>query len=379
MAETALTAQERERINKSLPIAGRYRLGTLLGDAQDRIEDLEAVADQAADLVTEALRGPKGANLQAATLAAQNGTGMTPISFVGDAAARVTTTVDGSGGIDLSGVGDGGTIILNPDGAGADTATLNAAAATSVSDATPSTDISAEADSKFRIAVNGGDAEEVTLDLTADGGLDSGAKIATEMQTKIQALGGDFAAVTVDYNVSNAGKYTVTSGQVGNGSAVVITPATSGSITEELKIGEAAGGVETAGTGDCADIAAVTLDELCTLINGDIALVTATNDGEHITISSKTKGVGSSIVVGAGTLNVAVGLTNAAEYYGAAGLGISDMASDEYTVMATMLGAAQADVAAFSVDNLAEDGFDLICEDATSTDGVMLWILGEVA
>jgi len=135
-----------------------------------------------------------------------NGVNPTRVLFQADDAATLTGTQTAT--FDMTGVGDGGTFIVNPDGDGADTATFNFAQATSVSGATPSTDISGGTDKKFMISVDGDTAEEVELTVA---GLNSGAAIATAMQNAIQLLGGNKASVTVDYNSTNAGKYTIKS------------------------------------------------------------------------------------------------------------------------------------------------------------------------
>lgn len=375
MAARTLTAEERRRLDSSMP-AGRAGdgLGTTLGDAQDRIVVLEAGVAATAVQGSAEVTDLRMARVQL------RGTAKTPVAFGVDSAAALTTTVAAVEGVlDLSSVGDGGTILLNPDAAGEATATLNAAAGTSVSGASPSTDISAGADNKFMISVNGDEAEEVELTLV---NCDSGAAIAAEMETQIQELGGDFAAVTVTYDDVVAGKYAIVSAQLGTGSSVVITPALLSNVTEELKIGEDAGGVETAGTGDCDDITAVTLDELVTLINGDIAGVTATNDGTYITITSDTEGRGSSLVAGNSSLKDLIGLAQGAAAYGAQGLGFAtDMADADYLVQATVDGTAGGSLGGMcvGVNTRTATGFELECETAASEAYVALLITGVAA
>jgi hypothetical protein len=232
------------------------------------------------------------------------------------------------------------------------------------------------------ISVDGDDAETVTLDLAAGGGINDGTKIAAEMQTKIQALGGNKASVAVDYNVTNAGKYTIKSATYGTGSSVVITRAADHNVTEELKIGTGDGGVETAGTGDVANAAAATADEIAAVINTDIAGVTADGSSGSVVITSDTEGSTSSIVMGNGTLNTVLGFTNAAGYYGAAGLGYdTDMANANYKVVATLKGVAAGSLAnkALSVNNRATGGFDLVCQTAAATDEVDIIVIGQAA
>jgi len=310
-----------------------------------------------------------------------NGQAYTPIVFSGsDLAAMVTGTNTET--FNLVSVGDGGTIIMNPDGNGNETATINFAAGTSVSGASPSTDISAGVDNKFTIQVRSDTAEEVTLDLAAAGGLDSGAKIATEMQTKIQALGGNKASVTVDYNSTVAGKYAIVDSVLGTSSTVVITRSAGNNVTEELKIGTADGGTETAGTGDVANAAAVTAAEIATVMSADMTGLTASDSSGAVLAVSDTTGRTSSIVVGAGTLNTVLGFTNAAEYYGAQSLGMSgDMANATYRIIPVIYGVAAASLGALDlgISNKATSGFRIECETTSSEAVVDLSVFGELA
>jgi len=272
---------------------------------------------------------------------------------------------------------NGSTLIVDPDGDGDDTVTFAAVAGTSVSGASPSTDISGETDSKFKIAVDGDTAEEVTLDVS---GKNTGELIAAEMQTAIQALSGNKATVTVAFD----SVYTITSGTAGTASAVVVTDAPSGNIAEELKMGEANGGTETAGTGDAANIAAATAAEVA-------AAITAKATGWHaeeidnfpgyLAIFSDTDGKDSSLVVNAAsTADTVLGITGSA--YGAQGLGYdSNMADALYLVQATLDGVAQGNLAAkcLSVTSRSAAGFQVECETAAATHDVDLVIIGVAA
>jgi hypothetical protein len=267
---------------------------------------------------------------------------------------------------------DGDTLIVDPDSDGDDTVTFAATAGTSVSGETPSTDISGETDTKFMISVDGEDAQEVTLALT---GLTSGGAIANEMQNKIQDLGGVFAAVTVAFE---DGVYTITSGTAGTGSSVVITDAPAGNIAEELKIGAANDGVETAGSGDAANIAAATAAEVAAAIAAKATGWTATAEGNKVRITSESTGKDSSLVVNAGsTADTVLGIAGSA--YGAQGLGYdSDMADDQYLVQATLNGVGQANLAAkcLGITSRTAAGFSVECETAAAAHDVDLVIVG---
>ena len=299
-----------------------------------------------------------------------NGLAFTPVLFGDDSAATLESTVTGP--FDISGVGDGGTLILNIDGDGEQTATVNYTKGKSVSLASPSTDISGESDSKFKISVDGDTAEEVTLTV---GSLNSGALIAAAMQTGIRALGGKKASVTVTYDDVEAGKYCIVSADGGTGSAVVITPATTGSITEELKIGVAAGGVETAGTGDCISAKAITAAEVAAVCTTDITGAVVSNHGGKILIISDTEGVDSSIIAGNSTLKTALGIAQNAAGYGAQGLNLDDAADANYVVNATLKNVTSPAAKGLSVTDRATTGFRVYCETAAATDAVDLIII----
>lgn len=301
----------------------------------------------------------------------------TQVKFQG---ADVAATILGTQNTATYALSVGNTFIVNPNGAGDQTWTVAGTQAKSVSGASPTTDTTTEADTKLNISVDGSAATEVTFDWTAGGGTNSGIKIAAEMQTKIQALGGAFAAVTVDYNVTTPNKYTVLSGTYGTASSVVITPATSGSITEELKLGTAGGGTETAGTGDAANLAAATAAECAAKIaalNGLTAVVEPATTGK-IRITSDTAGAASSLVVNAAcTLDTVFGITGSD--YGEEGLGLSsDMSSTSYAVMVqTVKGSAVTDT--YTVGDKATTGFNIRPETNTSTETVDLIIFGTLA
>ncbi len=119
---------------------------------------------------------------------------------------------------------------------------------TSTSGASPSEDMSAESDVAFDISVDGDTVETVTFDWT---GADTGALIAAEMQTKIQALGGDKASVTVEFTDD---LYVITSSTTSLDSLVVVTPASSLNATDDLKLGVADSGTEISGSDLTTDI-----------------------------------------------------------------------------------------------------------------------------
>ena len=296
-----------------------------------------------------------------------NGANPTPIAFKADTVATILGTDNGA----TKNLGNGKTLIVSPDGGGDNTVTFAATAATSVSAASPSADISGGTDNKFMISVDGDEAEEVELTVAA---LDSGAAIASAMETAIQALDGKKAAVTVAFD----SVYTITSGTLGTGSSVVITDAAEANVAEALKLGAANDGVETAGTGDFVDAAAATPAEVAAAINKKAAGWTATAEGNKIRITSPTAGKDSSLVVNAGsTADEILGITGSA--YGAQGLGYdTDMVDANYLALATLNGVASASLAdaGLSITGRTAAGFQVECETAAAADAVDVLILG---
>jgi len=298
---------------------------------------------------------------------ALNGANPTPVAFQGDGRAELTGTEEGPFALD-----DGLTLVVNPDAAGDDTVTFEAAAGTSVSGAGASEDISAETDNKLMVSVDGNAPQEIELTLA---GLNSGAAIAAAIQGAIQALGGAFAAVTCAFAGT---QYTVTSGTKGTGSAVEISNAPAGSIAEELKLGTVNGGTETPGTGDAANIGAATAEEVAAAITTKATLWAAEAAGNLVRIYSSTTGSPSSLVVNAAsTADLVLGITGSA--YGPTGLGYeSDMADADYVVMAVLEGVAAASLAGktLSVTSKTTTGFNVECETTSATDVVALLVAG---
>jgi len=103
------------------------------------------------------------------------------------------------------------------------------------------------ADVDMDIAVDGGAATPIVFNWA---GCNTRLLVAAEMQTKIQALGGVFSAVTVEVafaQVVGNFRYVVTSGTPGNDSAVVITAGAPNDAAVWLLLGLANGGVENRG------------------------------------------------------------------------------------------------------------------------------------
>jgi hypothetical protein len=287
----------------------------------------------------------------------------------GTATSAAITGINGA--TDMHTVGNNGTIKLTIDGGGEQTATLNCAAGNHTGGTGCATDMTSSVDTKFKISVDGDTPETVTCDWVG-GSCDSGAEIAAEMQTKIQALGGKKANVTVAWS---SNKLVITSPTLGTNSSIAVTHADDHDCCDELQIGPDYGSV-TAGTGDCADVTAVTPEEIATLINGDTTGCTASVEGGVLTIASDTQGRGSRVLAGNGTLNTLGGIPQNEVSYGAQGLGEEDDWADaNFQVLLTYKGSAAASKE-LGWDTPATTGFNITCETTGDTGYVSVLVVG---
>lgn len=295
-----------------------------------------------------------------------NGVNPTAVTMTADAPAAIAGTEEEPFLLE-----DGFTLIVDPDEAGDDTVTFEATAGTSVSGASPSTNISGGPGTKFRISVDGGVAQEVTLTLT---GLTTGAAIATAIQTAIRALEGDeFDAVTCGFA---DGLYTITSGSKGTGSSVVIAPGSSLDVAAALKLGAANDGTETPGSGDAANIATATAEEVAAAITEKADGWKATAADGVVTILSATDGIASSLEVNTDSdADTVLGLTG--EAHGAQGLGFdTDMADDGYQVLLTLNDTAKADHVTLSATDRTKSGFNIVADTDASEADVDVLVVG---
>lgn len=296
------------------------------------------------------------------------GANPTHVRFGAAAAAEVVST--NAEPFDMTDPGDGGTIIANPDGDGNQTATINATAGYLTGGSSASTDMTTETDTKIGISVNGGDVTEVEFAWAA---CDSGSLIAAQMQTKIRALGGDFASVTVVFSVDH---YVITSPTLGTSSAIAVTNADDHDCADELDLTTEA--TATAGTGDVADLSAVTAAEIIAVCEGDMSGIVIAASAGAIVFRSDSTGNASSVVIGDGTFNTVLGLTGSDTEYGAEGLGYDpddlDVTSLDYCVAPMLFGTTTTASKNLGAYNPTALGFDLYCETAGCTDEVRLII-----
>lgn len=275
----------------------------------------------------------------------------------------------------------GDTFKATADGGSEKTATFTFDAGHHLSGENPATNLTTEVDSAFLIAVDEDvDAENFRLVELTNAGLNSGTAIADEMQAKIRDLGGIYSAVTVVYETS-PNHLKITSGTKGTGSKVEIRHAPTNDVCDELKIGT--DGASTVGTGNVANGAAVTIDEALTVIGAaldtfDVVEGEGADEGK-IVLRSKTADEASSVLIGAGTANAALGFTGAAKVLGEKGLGYeTDMEDDEYFVVPVMEGTAQESLGnmELSIIDKTTSGFKVACEALTATETVAFVIFG---
>lgn len=275
----------------------------------------------------------------------------------------------------------GHTLKATADGGAEKTATFTFVAGSHLSGEDPATNLQTEVDNAFLIAVDGDvDSETFHLVELVNTSLDSGAAIATEMQAKIRALTGIYAAVEVAYQTT-PNHYKITSGTKGTGSKVAIQHAPTNDVCDELKIGT--DGTSTGGTGNVANGAAVTIEEALDIIGTafttfDVVEGEGADEGKII-LRSKTADEASSVLIGAGTANAALGFTEAAKVLGEKGLGYeTDMEDDAYVVVLVMEGTAQGDLGdmELSIIDKSTSGFKIACETLAATETIAFAIFG---
>lgn len=227
-------------------------------------------------------------NPNSATSAAASGT--IPTDALAETAASVTGTQ-----VEPFELSDGDTLTVDVDGGGDDTATFNAARAEKTAG---SAETYALADGQtLLIDIDGEGAQTITF-LTANF-VDIANATALEVANVINAglVGGGAADV--------GGSVRLHSDKLGTDSSVEVTGGTASAAFSFP------GGV-TSGTGDAADASAVTVAELKTLIEGDIAGLTINDVGGAAQIESDTLGATSSLLVNASsTMDGILGIDNA--------------------------------------------------------------------
>lgn len=295
--------------------------------------------------------------------------GPTPVVFQSDAVPFITGISEAT---DMHTVGNDGTIIIQNDSDGAETATLNCTAGTHTGGGGCAADMTGSSNTKFNIRANGDETWHiVTCDWT---GCDTGTDIATQIQTKVRAIEATYgySRITVSFDTDHL---VFTSADLGTSSTVEIDNADTLDCCDELDIGPN-NGTTVVGTGDVANIYAVTPAEIAALINGDMSNVEADASSGTLVISGTTPGRAGTVTAGNGTLNTLCGIPNSEVAYGAQGMGLdADWADNKYDVFLAYKGAAAAS------KNLAwasptTKGFTVTCETGSDAGYVSVLVVG---
>ena len=295
--------------------------------------------------------------------------GATPILFQDDAVPFITGIAEAT---DMHAVGNNGTVKITEDAESEETATLNCTAGTHTGGGDCSTDMIGNTDTKLKIRANG---DETWHTITCDwSGCNSGAAIATQIQTKVRALGAThgYSRITVAFSSDHL---VFTSLDHGTASTIEIDRAADHDCCDDLDIGPD-NGVTAVGTGDVANIYAVTPAEIATLINGDMSNVVANASSGTLVISGTTKGRAGKVTAGNGTLNTLCGIPNGEIAYGAQGMGLdADWDDALYDVFLTYKGAAAASKDLGWASPTVE-GFTVTCETGSDTGYVSVLVVG---
>ena len=295
--------------------------------------------------------------------------GATPILFQDDAVPFITGIAEAT---DMHAVGNNGTVKITEDAESEETATLNCTAGTHTGGGDCSTDMIGNTDTKLKIRANGGETwHTITCDWS---GCNSGAAIATQIQTKVQALGAThgYSRITVAFSSDHL---VFTSLDHGTASTIEIDRAADHDCCDDLDIGPD-NGVTAVGTGDVANIYAVTPEEIATLINGDMSNVEADASSGTLVISGATEGRAGKVAAGNGTLNTLCGIPNGEIAYGAQGMGLdADWDDALYDVFLTYKGAAAASKDLGWASPTVE-GFTVTCETGSDTGYVSVLVVG---
>jgi len=295
--------------------------------------------------------------------------GATPVLFQDDAVPFITGIAEAT---DMHTVGHNGTIKIQNDAYGDETATLECTAGTHTGGGDCSTDMTGNTDTKLKIRANG---DETWHTITCDwSGCNSGADIANQIQTKVQALGAThgYSRITVAFISDHL---VFTSLDHGTASTIEIDRAADHDCCDDLDIGPD-NGVTVVGTGDVANIYAVTPAEIATLINGDMSNVVADASSGTLVISGTTKGRAGKVTAGNGTLNTLCGIPNGEIAYGAQGMGLdADWDDALYDVFLTYKGAAAASKDLGWASPTVE-GFTVTCETGSDTGYVSVLVVG---
>lgn len=207
---------------------------------------------------------------------------------------------------------NGATLTLSVDGGANDTATFNATAGARDTGNAP---FALTDGWTLQIAVDGGATQTVTFNTSEFVAI--GAATAAEVAAVINA-----ETTGLHANVSGS-EVIITSDRLGTGSSIQIVGGTAAAALTLAGTGT--------GTGDASDSTAVTVAELITLIEGDIAGVNVTDDAGAVRITSLTTGGASSVqVIASSTMDSTLGFDNAT-HSGSSGAAVDTLRFDGKT------------------------------------------------
>lgn len=206
----------------------------------------------------------------------------------------------------------GATLIVTPDGGSPSTATFSATAAARESAAGT---FNLSGGKTLTVAIDGGTVQSIAF---VDGNFASptAATVAEVAAVINGVLVGGRATLT-----SGGTKVTISSDKLGTSSGVNVTGGTANSI-----LSFTTGNI--AGTGNVANILAVTVAEVKTVVEAAVSGVTVTNSSSKARITSNTTGGSSSVLVGASsTADTLMGFDNAT-HTGSSGSAVSTLRTD---------------------------------------------------
>ena len=172
-----------------------------------------------------------------------------------------------------------------------------------------------------------------------------------------------------------AGQLVFTSADHGTASTIEIERAADHDCCDDLDIGPD-NGTTAVGNGDCANIYAVTPEEVATLINRDMSRIEADASSGTLVLRGAGTGRAHKVTAGNGTLNTLCGIPNNEVAFGAQGMGLDEDWDDAlYDVFLTYKDAAAAgkDLAWASP---TVSGFTVTCETTGDTGFVSVLVVG---
>jgi hypothetical protein len=177
------------------------------------------------------------------------------------------------------------TLIVNANNGTDQTFTFPMTYGTSVSGVEPRTKITSGVNDRIVVSINGLATHELVL-----GTQENADKIAIKIQELVRGLRDANPENQVAYSnfqcIFDGRRYILVSGTAGTGSRVVVTNAVTNNGAAVLKLGTANGGIETVGSGFCANNAFVTISEISNFIGTYPAVGFVIGGANYLTLVS---------------------------------------------------------------------------------------------